>query len=283
MSDLFDFDAQKDIYGVMGNPVTHSKSPTIHSLFAKQTSQRLDYTAIHVDTGGFRQAIGNFQAAGGKGLNITVPFKQEAFELSDNCSERAKRAGSVNTLKFQNNKITGDNTDGIGLVTDLKNNLNIGIQDKNILIMGAGGATRGIICPLLFENPHSLFIANRSLDKAETLLALFSDQGNVAVGSYNALEDKQFDIVINATAASLHGELAPLPDNILTPNAVCYDLMYSIDPTLFMIWATKNHAALVSDGLGMLVEQAAESFLIWRGVHPETKPVISFLRNELSR
>lgn len=279
MSDLFDFDSQKDIYGVMGNPINHSKSPTIHSLFAKQTNQRLEYNAIHVDNGGFSQAVGNFQAAGGKGLNITIPFKQEAFDISDDCSERAKRAGAVNTLKFENNRIFGDNTDGTGLVNDLQKNLKLEIQHKNILLMGAGGATRGVLNPLLTNNPESLFIVNRTVDKAQALSELFNDYENVSAGSYNALENKKFDIVINATAASLQGELPALPHTILNSNAMCYDMMYSVDPTIFMIWATENHAAIVSDGLGMLVEQAAESFMIWRGIRPDTESVIKKLRH----
>jgi shikimate dehydrogenase len=281
MSDLFDFNSQKDIYGVMGNPITHSKSPTIHALFAAQTSQRLEYTAIHVDTGGFRQAIGNFQASSGKGLNITVPFKQEAFEICDQCSERANRAGAVNTLKFENKTIIGDNTDGVGLVNDLQDNLSIEIKNKNILLMGAGGASRGVLNPLLNEQPESLFIVNRTVDKAQSLLELFNNFKNVGAGSYNALNNKQFDIIINATAASLHGELVPLPDTILTSNAVCYDMMYGAKPTVFMNWATKNNAGVVSDGLGMLVEQAAESFLIWRGIKPDTTEVIEKLRQTL--
>ncbi len=281
MSDLFDFDSKNDIYGVMGNPISHSKSPAIHTAFAIQTKQRLEYSAIHVDSGGFQQAIGNFQASGGKGLNITVPFKQEAFEIAEQCSERANRAGAVNTLTFENDKIIGDNTDGIGLVHDLQNNLAIKLQNKNILVMGAGGATRGIIKPLLNENPSSLFIVNRTVDKAQTLAELFSDSGNISAGSYNALADKQFDLIINATAASLHGELAPLPDTILAANAICYDMMYSSQPTRFMDWATQNNAAVVSDGLGMLVEQAAQSFYIWRAVHPDSQSVIKKLRQSL--
>ncbi|VAW92133.1 Shikimate 5-dehydrogenase I alpha [hydrothermal vent metagenome] len=281
MSDLFDFDSKKDIYGVMGNPISHSKSPIIHTAFAAQTQQRLEYSAIHVDNGGLQQAVGNFQAAGGKGLNITVPFKQETFEIIDQCSERAKRAGAVNTLTFENDNIIGDNTDGIGLVHDLKNNLTIKIQNKNILLMGAGGATRGVIVPLLNENPRSLFIVNRTVDKAKNLAELFSDYGNISAGSYNALTGKQFDIIINATAASLQGELAPLPDNILTKNAICYDMMYSNQTTPFMDWATQHNAALVSDGLGMLVEQAAESFFIWRAVRPESQALIKRLRQSL--
>ncbi len=281
MTDLFDFGPQTDIYGVMGNPITHSKSPKIHGLFAKQTNQRLEYSAIHVDSGGFRQAIGNFQASGGKGLNVTVPFKQEAFDITDECSERANRAGAVNTLKFEGSKIIGDNTDGVGLVNDLQHNLKIEIKNKTILVMGAGGATRGVIHPLLTEQPTSLFIVNRTVDKAKDLADLFSESGNISAGSYNALENKTFDIIINATAASLHGELAPLPDGILAPNALCYDMMYAKEPTLFMNWATQNNAAVISDGLGMLVEQAAESFSIWRGVRPDSNIVIEKLRQEL--
>ena len=279
--DLFDFGKKVDDYAVMGNPISHSKSPSIHTLFAEQTAQSILYTAIHVDLGGFNQAVGNFAAAGGKGLNITVPFKQEAWALANTRSERAERAGAVNTLKIDKGQIFGDNTDGVGLVNDLTINHNIELKNKNILLMGAGGAARGVLIPLLKQNPRSLFIANRSPDKAKDLAEDFSDAGNVQGGGYEHLPDKNFDLVINATAASLQGELPPLPDSILNDNASCYDMMYAAKPTLFMQWATKHKAAKVLDGLGMLVEQAAESFYLWRGVKPETKTVIENLRKEL--
>lgn len=281
MKDLFDFGKKIDDYAVMGNPISHSKSPSIHTLFAEQTQQSILYTAIHVDLGGFNQAVGNFVATGGKGLNITVPFKQEAWELVTERSERAERAGAVNTIKIDGDKLFGDNTDGIGLVNDLTINHAIEIKGKSILLMGAGGAARGVLIPLLKQNPSSLFIANRTPDKAKDLADDFSDIGNVHGGGYEAIEDLKFDVVINATAASLQGDLPPLADTLLNDNASCYDMMYSAKPTPFMQWSTKQGAKKVLDGLGMLVEQAAESFYLWRGVKPETKVVIETLRKEL--
>jgi len=280
MSDLFDFEQRQDQYGVMGNPITHSKSPQIHTLFAQQTQQHLAYTAIHVDLGGFVQAVGNFDASGGKGLNITVPFKQEAFALVDELSARARCAGAVNTIKFEQHKSYGDNTDGVGLVNDLTHNHHIDLQGKRILLMGAGGAARGVLAPLLECKPAQLVIANRTPDKAVALAEAFADLGKVTGCGYHEIDDQQFDIVINATAASLQGELPPLPDRLLAENAVCYDMMYG-KFTPFMEWAKAHGATKVLDGLGMLVEQAAESFFIWRGVRPQTAPVIALLRSEL--
>lgn len=280
MPDLFDFEQRKDQYGVMGNPITHSKSPRIHTLFAQQTNQRLTYTAIHVDLGGFAQAVGNFDASGGKGLNITVPFKQEAWELVDTRSARAERAGAVNTIKFEKDTAYGDNTDGVGLVNDLTQNHHLVLQGKRILLMGAGGAARGVLAPLLETKPAVLVIANRTPDKAVELAAAFADLGKVQGCGYHELNGKQFDLVINATAASLQGELPPLPADILAANAMCYDMMYGKE-TPFMTWARDHGATLVLDGLGMLVEQAAESFYFWRGVRPQTAPVIELLRKEI--
>jgi len=279
MTDLFDFETRQDRYGVMGNPVSHSKSPRIHTLFAEQTGQRLEYSAIHVDLGGFAQALGNFDASGGKGLNITVPFKQEAWALVDERSERAERAGAVNTIKFENKRRYGDNTDGVGLVNDLTRNHQISLQGKRILLMGAGGAARGVLAPLLGEQPQHLVIANRTPDKAVALAAAFADLGNITGCGFHELEDQQFELAINATAASLQGELPPLPEKLLAKAAVCYDMMYG-RTTPFMAWAAEHAAGLVLDGLGMLVEQAAESFYVWRGVRPHTAPVIELLRAE---
>jgi len=283
MSDLFDFEPRKDRYAVMGNPVSHSKSPRIHTLFAEQTGQRMEYTAIQVDLGGFAQAVGNFDASGGKGLNITVPFKQEAWALVDERSERATRAGAVNTIKFDKDKRYGDNTDGVGLVNDLRANNAIELTGKRILLMGAGGASRGVLAPLLHTQAAVIHIANRTPDKAVELAHAFSDLGPVTGSGYPELRGQQYDIVINATAASLHGEVPPLPENVLADAAVCYDMMYGKQPTAFMAWATQHGAAKVLDGLGMLVEQAAESFFIWRGVRPQTQPVIRTLREEMNR
>jgi shikimate dehydrogenase len=228
MSDLFDFDHHADRYAVMGNPIIHSKSPRIHQLFARQTNQHMEYTAIHVDHGGFAQAVGNFVASGGSGLNVTVPFKQEAFALVTTRSLRAERAGAVNTIKIENKKLFGDNTDGVGLVTDLTHNHSIRLRDARVLLMGAGGAARGVIEPLLQQKPDYLLLVNRTPDKAVELAAQFGELGTVHGCGYEQLEGQQFDVVINATAASLQGELPPLPDDLLGEQAVCYDMMYGL-------------------------------------------------------
>ena len=281
MSDIFDFGPAVDEYAVMGNPVAHSKSPRIHSLFAEQTGQAIHYSAIQVDPGGLEQAVGNFVASGGKGLNITVPFKQDAWELVDTRSARAELAGAVNTIKVEAVTLYGDNTDGVGLVRDLQDNHDITLRDKRLLLMGAGGAARGVLAPLLEEQPADLVIANRTESRARDLADEFADLGQVTGCGYGALEDMQFDLLINATAASLQGELPPLPGGILAPDSACYDMMYGAQPTPFMEWAQQQGAVRVFDGLGMLVEQAAGSFFLWRGVRPDTAPVIATLREEL--
>ncbi|MEJ2140920.1 MAG: shikimate dehydrogenase [Gammaproteobacteria bacterium] len=282
MSDLFDFGKRVDDYAVMGNPISHSKSPRIHSLFAEQTGQSVNYTAIQVDLGGFKQAVGNFAANGGKGLNITVPFKQEAWQIVNERSDRAQRAGAVNTIKFEKDRLYGDNTDGIGLVNDLSINNQVMLKGKRILLMGAGGAARGVLSLLLAEQPSALVIVNRTASKAIDLASEFRDLGNISGCGYEKLADeKPFDVIINATAASLQGELPPLPQNMVAENGCCYDMMYGAEPTTFMQWAKENDAAKILDGLGMLVEQAAESFFIWRGVRPNTHVVIELLRKEL--
>ncbi len=280
---LLDFDKAPDAYAVMGNPIGHSKSPQIHAQFAAQTKQRLEYTAILVDRGGFAQAVGNFGANGGKGLNVTVPFKEEAWALADERSARAERAGAVNTLMLRDGgRVYGDNTDGVGLVRDLTLNHGAVLAGKRILVLGAGGAVRGVLAPLLAEAPCALFIANRTAEKAHALADLFADLGAVSGGGYERLGGQPYDVVINGTAASLAGELPPLPDGLLAEGAFCYDMMYGAAPTPFMQWATAQGAAQAVDGLGMLVEQAAESFTLWRGVRPETAPVIAKLRAQLN-
>jgi shikimate dehydrogenase len=282
MPDIFDFGKRIDDYAVMGNPISHSKSPRIHSLFAEQTGQAINYTAIQVDLGGFEQAVGNFAANGGKGLNITVPFKQEAWQFVNQRSDRAQRAGAVNTIKIEDDQLYGDNTDGIGLVNDLTINNQVGLKDKRLLLMGAGGAARGVLLPLLAEQPSALVIVNRTASKAVDLASEFKDLGKISGCGYEKLVDEApFDVIINATAASLQGELPPLPKNIVAANGCCYDMMYGAEPTTFMQWARENDAAKILDGLGMLVEQAAESFYIWRGVRPNTHVVIEILRKEL--
>jgi len=280
MSSLFDFDSPPDRYAVMGNPVAHSKSPLIHSQFARQTSQKMEYQAILVDEGGLAQAIGNFQASGGKGLNITLPFKHEAWELMDERSEHAERAGAVNTIMFKpNGQRYGDNTDGIGLVHDIVNNHGGRFKNLRILILGAGGAVRGVLGPILKEQPREIVIANRTVDKAVILAREFTSAIPVKACGYSALGSSSFDLIINGTSASLKGELPPLPASILSEQSWCYDMMYGDKPTVFMEWAKQNGAAIYLDGLGMLVEQAAASFFLWRKIRPNTAPVIETLRN----
>ena len=270
-----------DRYGVMGHPVAHSKSPFIHASFAAQTSQDLVYEAIHVKPGGFAEAVKAFRTAGGSGLNVTLPFKQEAFALSQTLSHRARRAGAVNTLSFDGESVHGDNTDGVGLVRDLVSNLGLEIRSRRVLLLGAGGAARGVLGPLLDEQPSELVVANRTVSSAVSLCLAFSDQGVVHSAGFDALENGAFDLVINATSAEVSGELPPVPESALGRDAVVYDMMYGAAPTAFLRWGQAAGARLASDGLGMLVEQAAESFFVWRGTRPETAPVLQALRQSL--
>lgn len=265
-----------DHYAVFGNPIAHSKSPVIHAAFARQTGQDMDYKAILAPMDGFRESVRAFQAEGGAGGNVTVPFKEQAFALADERTARAQAAGAVNTLKFEGNMILGDNTDGVGLVRDLTANLGVLLKGQRVLLMGAGGAARGVVLPLLEEGPAELFIVNRTAAKATDLARSFAGAGVVDGGGYESLAGKNFDVVINATSASLGGELPPLPDDILAPAAWAYDMMYGRE-TPFTAFA-HTRGARVADGLGMLVEQAAEAFRLWRGVRPETGPVIQLLR-----
>lgn len=289
MDSLFTFNKPPDPYAVMGNPITHSKSPQIHQAFAQQTNQAITYHAIHVDRGGFRQAVGNFFANGGKGLNITVPFKEEAWQWVDTRSKRAEMAGAVNTIILQENgKLLGENTDGVGLVRDLTDNHHVQLSDSAVLLIGAGGAARGVIQPLLSTGIKTLVIANRTVSKAEQLAAHFTGLGDtlcqceILGTGFDNLSGMRFDVIINATSASLQGELPPLPKGIVTDQTCCYDMMYGAQPTAFMRWATQQNAGLSLDGLGMLVEQAAESFRLWRGIKPETKAVIAMIRQQLT-
>ncbi len=273
-----------DHYAVMGNPIAHSKSPFIHTLFAQQTQQSLQYQAILVDTlpGAFEQAVIDFQAMGGKGLNVTVPFKQAAYTLANQRSARAEKAGAVNTLWFdEQGNCVGDNTDGVGLVRDLIQNNQGQIANKRLLILGAGGAVRGVLTPLLQAQPQLCVIANRTITKAEELAHLFAEDGHITACSYEALQGQQFDLIINGTSASLQGELPPLPPNLLAEKAWCYDMAYGNTTTHFVKWAKTQNAAKALDGLGMLVEQAAAAFHVWRGIFPNTAPVIQELRNRL--
>jgi shikimate dehydrogenase len=273
----------KDQYAVYGNPVKHSKSPQIHAAFAEQTGQQLHYRAHKVELGRFAEAASQFFSHGGKGLNITVPFKLDAFEFASQLSGRARRAGAVNTLALQDDGgVYGDNTDGVGLVRDIHDNLGWDLSGRRILVLGAGGAVRGILGPLLKQGPAHVLIANRTVAKAQSLAKQFEDLGQVAGCSYEGLASGQFDLIINGTSSSMSGDLPPLPHHILSNDGCAYDMMYSADPTPFMRWAAGETAWAVSDGLGMLVEQAAESFCIWRGVRPDTKPVIELVRQSLS-
>jgi len=271
-----------DFYAVVGNPIGHSKSPAIHAAFAQQTGQDLSYEARLFELEQFAEQANTFFCAGGKGLNITVPFKLDAWQFADILSKRAERAGSVNTLiQGKDDKIYGDNTDGVGLVRDIKHNHRGSIAGKRVLVLGAGGAVRGVLAIILAEKPSCLVIANRTVAKAQALAEEFADLAKISAVSFDDLAGQQFDLVVNGTAASLQGDLPPLPDAILASDAWCYDMMYGADETPFNAWARAQGAAKTMDGLGMLVEQAAESFFMWRHVRPDTVPVIAQLRAQL--
>ena len=271
-----------DRYAVMGHPIAHSKSPFIHRRFAVQTGEPVAYDALLVEPDGFRSAVEHFRAQGGRGLNVTIPFKEEAFALASRRTGRAERAGAVNTLWFEGAVVCGDNTDGIGLVRDLTRNLLVEVEACSVLLLGAGGAARGVIGPLLDEKPRRIAIANRTASRAVELAGQFAPQGPVSAVALDALPAGGFDIVINATAASLAGELPPLPRGTLHTGGVAYDTAYAANPTPFVEWGTREGASVATDGLGMLVEQAAESFRLWRGREPSTVPVIDALRAHLA-
>jgi shikimate dehydrogenase len=262
-----------DRYAVFGHPIAHSKSPQIHAAFARQTGQDMTYEAILAPLDGFAESVAAFIATGGRGANVTVPFKEAAFKLADRLSPRAQRAGAVNTLTFDGDGILGDNTDGAGLVADLTRNLGCALAGKRILLLGAGGAARGVIEPLLDLQPAALVIANRTVSRAQELAEIFGR--GVTASGFDDL-DTPFDVVINATAASLAGELPPLSPTLFTQDTLAYDMMYGRD-TPFLAFA-RTQDARTADGLGMLVEQAAEAFHLWRGVRPDTAPVIAGLR-----
>ena len=256
-----------DRYAVMGHPVAHSRSPFIHARFAAQTGQDLRYDAITVEPGDFSTAVNAFFGSGGRGPHVTLPFKQEAWALAAVRTQRAEQARAVNTLWVEDGRYGGDNTDGVGLVRHLAANHGC-----------AGGAARGVLAPLLAERPGRLVIANRTLARAEELAQRFGGEVEVRAASFEALAGQRFDLVINATAASLDGEVPPLPDGVLADGAACYDMMYASAPTAFLRWAGQAGATRLADGVGMLVEQAAESFYIWRGLRPQTGPVLAELR-----
>ncbi len=272
-----------DRYAVFGNPVAHSRSPEIHARFAAQTGQAVVYDRILAPRDGFVAALDEFQRAGGRGCNVTLPFKGVAFELADTRSERAARARAVNTLRFEADGTRfGDNTDGVGLLRDLVVNHGLRLEGRRLLLLGAGGAARGILAPLLAERPARLIIANRTAERAVELAASFTDLGPVSGGGFGVLAgEAPFDLILNATAAGVAGETPALPETVLAKGGWCYDLYYAAEPTPFLRWAAAHGAARALDGLGMLVEQAAESFYLWRGVRPETAPVIEALRGGL--
>ncbi|MCB1676650.1 MAG: shikimate dehydrogenase [Halioglobus sp.] len=274
---------RKDTYAVFGNPIKHSKSPLIHALFAQQCAQPVQYRAVRVELGGFARAARNFFDGGGAGLNVTVPFKRDAFDFADRRTDPALRAGAVNTLtRTADGSIEGDNTDGIGLVRDMIANLGWAVRGLRVLVLGAGGAVRGVLEPLLRERPAQLLVVNRTAQRAQQLAREFADIGPIEGGAFALIGARQFDLVINATSAGLHGEMPELPGALLTERSCCYDLVYGAEPTVFMRWAAGHAAWAVSDGLGMLVEQAAQSFYIWRKVRPATRPVIKQLRAALA-
>lgn len=270
-------------FAVFGNPIKHSRSPFIHGAFAEQCSRRLEYRAVRVAPGDFERAVTAFFAAGGCGLNVTVPFKEEAAALAVQRTARARRAGAVNTLWADaEGALHGDNTDGVGLIRDMVANLGWTVNGARVLINGAGGAVRGILEPLLRESPASVHIVNRTVARAEGLAREFAALGELTAGGYEQLTRHGFDLLINASSAGLSGAAPPLPARCLRERSYCYDLLYGAQPTAFMRWAAHNAAWAVSDGLGMLVEQAAEAFYVWHRQRPQTQPVIRALRGVLA-
>jgi shikimate dehydrogenase len=272
-----------DRYCVFGNPIAHSKSPEIHAAFAAHTGQRLAYERRLAPLDGFTSAVRRFIEDGGKGANVTVPFKLEAAALALTLTPRARAAGAVNTLSFIGDDIVGDNTDGAGLVADIVRNALVPIEGKRILLLGAGGAARGVVLPLLGDHPTQLVIANRTRATADILVQQFlplADHGQQLLAcGYDQLQGP-FDIIVNATSASLGGELPPLSAGLFGQHTLALDMMYGVAPTVFMAFAA-GHGATVRDGLGMLVEQAAEAFFVWRGVRPDTAGVLARLRDPL--
>jgi shikimate dehydrogenase len=266
-----------DRYGVIGNPIAHSQSPLIHAEFARQTCEDIVYVRVLSPVAGFAAEVGRFRTQGGRGLNVTLPFKEEAYRLASLCSEPARAAKAVNTLRFDLTAVFGDNTDGVGLVRDICDNLGFGLEGRRVLLLGAGGAARGVIAPILSEHPAGFTVANRTIERATRLAEAFG--APVEASTYAGLSGRNFDAVINATSASLTGELPPLPRGVFAPGALGYDLAYGEVRSPFIERALSEGAALAADGLGMLVEQAAESFFIWRGVRPLTAPVLATLRN----
>jgi shikimate dehydrogenase len=279
---LTTFCLQRDRYVVIGNPIAHSKSPAIHARFAELTAQTMDYQRLLAPLDGFAATVQAFIASGGKGANVTVPFKLEAFALATELTPRAQAAGAVNTLKFDHDRILGDNTDGIGLVTDIVHNAGYSLRGKRVILLGAGGAARGALLPLLQEQPAQLLIANRTVSRAQELLVLAQDMAQGIDLQACRFEDLQgpADTIINATSASLHDDVPPLSPSLFGPQTLAYDMMYAARPTAFLRLAS-SHGAQCRDGLGMLVEQAGAAFALWRGVRPQTRVVLAEMRAAL--
>ena len=272
--------ASTDRYAVVGYPVRHSWSPFIHGLFAKQTGQSLTYTRMEIAPEHLQTEVAAFFESGGKGLNITVPHKQAACLLTRYRTPRAEIAGAVNTIAAQETGLLGDNTDGAGLVTDLRRNLSLALDNTRILLLGAGGAARGVLGPLLGESPEYLEIANRDGNRAVQLAKEFAPLGDIAGCGFDAISaDKTFDLVLNATSASLQDSVPPIPPSVIGPTTLCYDMAYGKGDTAFTRWAKNAGAGRAETGWGMLVEQAAEAFFLWRGVKPDTKPVLEAVKN----
>jgi shikimate dehydrogenase len=271
-----------DRYAVIGYPVKHSFSPFIHGLFAKQTKQQLTYRLQEVEPANLEEDVVQFFVDHGKGLNVTLPHKQAVMALCKFRTPRAEVAGAINTIAVQENgELLGDNTDGAGLITDLIKNLQIQLNDTRILLLGAGGAARGVVGPLLEQAPNLLHIANRDPNKAAILATEFERLGQVSASGFDDIEPASFDVVINATAASLQGTVPPIPAGIIGSTTVCYDMAYGKEDTAFVRWARENGAARAELGWGMLVEQAAESFYLWRGVRPDTSAVLTAVRSPI--
>lgn len=266
-----------DRYAVIGNPIGFSKSPLIHGSFAAATGQDIDYTKIEGPLGQFNATVDAFRSAGGRGLNITAPFKLDAYGYATEHSERAQLAGAANAMKFEGDRVIADNFDGVGLVRDVTHNLRVAIRGKRVLMLGAGGAARGALLPFLEQGPEVLVVANRTLEKAQALAAIGSAQGTVLASSFEALHGLVFDVVFNATSASLRAELPPVPAGVFGQGCLAYELAYGKGLTPFLRVAQQAGAQQLADGVGMLAEQAAEAFAWWRGVRPDTAAVIRAL------
>jgi shikimate dehydrogenase len=268
-----------DRYAVVGNPVAHSKSPQIHAAFAAATGQKITYERLLAPIGGFADVAETFAREGGKGLNITVPFKLDALAVAQTASERARAAGACNTLKRDGDGWYADNTDGAGIVRDLTANLDVSVEGRDVLVLGAGGAARGILLPMFAQQPRSLVLSNRTSEKADRLARQFASRGPISSVEPNRISGYTFDVVINATSAGLKGDASWLwPDGLFRTGAFAYDMTYADGSTPFIRWARDQGVTRTADGIGMLIEQAAESFFLWRGVRPHTAPVFKLLR-----